>query len=134
MAKHYLLTRKSKGLSIKDLARMSDEEAFELFRKIRWAKNDGNPVCPKCGNTKRNYFYSDRKQFRCGSKGCRHTYSVTSGTIFQTEKTDIQTCLMTILLSTQKQRLLSALQDCEKPSSSKYAKYTRQALGKERGE
>lgn len=110
MAKHYLLTRKSKGLSIKDLAQMGDEEAFDLFKQIRWRNNNGNPICPKCGNTERSYFYSDRKQFRCGSKGCRHTYSVTSGTIFHSRKLDLQTYLMALLIFVQAKKSLSALQ------------------------
>ena len=31
---------------------MSDEEAETMFRKVRWADTDGEPVCPKCGNKK----------------------------------------------------------------------------------
>jgi hypothetical protein len=41
--------RKDAHVSVR--ARMSDEQAETVFRKIRWASNNGDPFCPKCGCT-----------------------------------------------------------------------------------
>lgn len=30
------------------VARMSEEEAYELFCALRWPDSDGKPVCPRC--------------------------------------------------------------------------------------
>jgi hypothetical protein len=51
MAQHFLLTSSAKTLTLASVARMSDEEAETVFRKIRWASNNGDPFCPKCGCT-----------------------------------------------------------------------------------
>jgi hypothetical protein len=57
---------------------MSDGEARAAFQRIRWADNDGEPFCPKCGCLK-VYAYQTRALWRC--QACRHQFSVTSGTI-----------------------------------------------------
>jgi hypothetical protein len=51
MSQHFLLSSRAKTLTLASVARMSDEEAEIGFRKIRWASNNGNPFCPKCGCT-----------------------------------------------------------------------------------
>src|SRR5947209_11798346 len=51
MSQHFLPSSRAKTLTLASVARMSDEEAEAVFRKIRWANNDGNPFCPKCGCT-----------------------------------------------------------------------------------
>ena len=51
MPQHFLLSKEAKTLTLASVARMSDEEAEAIFRKIRWASNGGNPFCPKCGCT-----------------------------------------------------------------------------------
>jgi hypothetical protein len=28
---------------------LSDEEAYQTFKLVRWAATDGAPVCPRCG-------------------------------------------------------------------------------------
>ena len=43
MPQHFLLTSAARTLSLASVARMSDEEAEAVFRKIRWASNGGEP-------------------------------------------------------------------------------------------
>ena len=49
MAQHFLLSAKARTLSVVQVARMSEDEARSLFRAIRWADTEGDPVCPRCG-------------------------------------------------------------------------------------
>ena len=46
---------------------MSDEQARATFATIRWADNDGQPYCGKCGCAE-VYSYASRPIFKC--KGC----------------------------------------------------------------
>jgi len=48
MAQHFLLSAKARTLSLAQVMRMSEGEAFEAFKAIRWAETDGKPVCPRC--------------------------------------------------------------------------------------
>jgi hypothetical protein len=49
MAQHFLLSTKARTLSLAKVMRLSDDDAFEAFKAIRWASTEGDPVCPKCG-------------------------------------------------------------------------------------
>lgn len=69
MAQHFLLSAAARTLSLASVARMSDEEAFEAFRLVRWSETQGKPVCPRCGGLDA-YAYKTRKLFRC--KQCTH--------------------------------------------------------------
>lgn len=33
-------------MSITKVARLSDDAAFDMFKEMRWADNDGEAVCP----------------------------------------------------------------------------------------
>ena len=50
MAQHFLLSRQAKSLTLASVFRMTDTMAETMMKRIRWADNDGNPVCPKCGS------------------------------------------------------------------------------------
>ena len=47
MSQRFLLTAAARTLSLREVFALSDEQAFALFRQIRWG--DGPPVCPECG-------------------------------------------------------------------------------------
>jgi len=88
-----------------EIARLSDDEAYDLFKQSRWT--DGNPVCPHCG-CEHNYHIKTRKQWRC--KACKHTFSVTSGTIFANHKMPLQNYLLAIALYSNCAKGMIALQ------------------------
>ena len=67
---------------------MSDEEAHEAFKCIRWSDNDGTPYCPRCGGVAPFMPTRPRKLWKC--KGCTHQFSVTSGTIFASRKLPVR--------------------------------------------
>src|SRR5580704_11325742 len=98
MSQHFLLSSRAKTLTLASVARMSDEEAETIFRKIRWASNGGHPFCPKCGCT---IVYDCRRangtaRWRC--KACRHSFSITSGTLFHSRKMPLKAYLLAIAI------------------------------------
>ena len=107
MAQHFLLSAKARTLSVVKVARMTEEEARAMFRAIRWADTDGDPVCPQCGCFA-VYEYKARPIFKC--KGCGHQFSVTSGTIFASRKLPVRDYLLAIALFVNGAKGMSALQ------------------------
>lgn len=104
---HFLLSAKARSLSIKRLHAMSDDEAFQLFRELRWGKAE-EIACPCCGAIDRHWFIKTRRQWRC--KACAHTFSVTSGTIFAFHKLPLKDYLIAIAIFTNAAKGISALQ------------------------
>ena len=107
MAQHFLLSAKARTLSVVQVARMSEDEARSLFRSIRWADTDGEPVCPRCGCFAVNE-YKSRPIFKC--KGCGHQFSITSGTIFASRKMPVRDILLAIAMFVNGAKGMSALQ------------------------
>lgn len=107
MAQHFLLSSKAKTLSLSSVFRMSDDEAFETFKALRWVDTGGEPVCPKC-ECATCYTYAARRIFKC--KACGSQFSVTSGTIFASRKLAIRDYLAAIAIFTNGAKGISALQ------------------------
>jgi transposase-like protein len=107
MAQHFLLSSKARTLSLAKVLRLSDDEAYLAFKALRWAENDGEPVCPKCGCVD-HYNLPRRKMWRC--KGCGWQFSVTSGTIFASRKLAIRDILAAIAIFVNGAKGHSALQ------------------------
>lgn len=107
MAQHFLLSAKARSLSLATVARMSDEEAHNAFRLIRWHETKGAPVCGRCGSLD-SYAYKTRKLYRC--KSCSHQFSITSGTIFAGRKLPVRDYLLAIAIFVNSAKGHSALQ------------------------
>jgi len=104
---HFLLSAEARTLSVRKVFEMSDDEAFAVFREVRWGKS-GEVVCPVCGVIGKHYFKATRKQWQC--KDCKHTFSVTSGTIFAFHKLPLTVYLGAIAIFTNAVKGISALQ------------------------
>lgn len=109
MAQHFLLSAAARSLSLAKVLRMSDVEAEKMFAAIRWADNDGKPVCPHCGSW---IVYECRRpngalRFRC--KACRGDFSLTSGTLFAFHKLPLRTYLAAIVIFCNEVKGKSAL-------------------------
>ena len=81
MSQHFLLTAAARTVSLKQVLRMGEAEAWTLFRAIRWPDTDGAPVCPHCDcpacwSCPRP---GGAPRFRCSA--CRRDFSPTSGTL-----------------------------------------------------
>ena len=130
---HFLLSAKARSLSLAKVARLSDEEAYQTFKLVRWAATDGQPVCPRC-ECAAVYNYTTRKLFKC--KACSHQFSVTSGTIFASRKLPIRDYLLAIAIFVNGAKGHSALQmsrdlDCQYKSAYVMCHKIREALGAE---
>lgn len=133
MAQHFLLSKAARTLSLAKVMRMSDEEAFEAFKAVRWADNEGEAYCPKCGGV-RVYDLSDNRRFKCAA--CLHKFSVTSGTIFASRKMSLRDLLAAIAIFVNGAKGISALQlsrdlDCQYKTAFVLAHKLREALGAE---
>jgi len=104
---HFLLSAKSRSLSLKKIYKMGEQAAYDLFRQIRWPETDGEAVCPQCGSTE-SYDIKTRRKFEC--KGCKHHFSVTSGTILHSRKLDFVDLLAGICLFVTGSKGMSAVQ------------------------
>jgi transposase-like protein len=133
MAQHFLLTSAARTLSLSRVARMSDEEAHEAFKAIRWSDNEGQPYCPRCGCAEVNA-YACRPLWKC--KGCLYQFSVTAGTIFAGRKLPIRDILLAIAIFVNGAKGHSALQlsrdlDCQYKTAFVLAHKLREALSAE---
>jgi len=63
MSQYFLLTAEMRSLSVREVFALSDEEAFDLFRELRWGKGD-EVVCPECGVVEQHWFLPSRRQWR----------------------------------------------------------------------
>ena len=104
---HFLLSAKGRNLSLKKVYKMGEQGAYDLFRSIRWPETNGEAVCPQCGCTE-SYDIKTRRKFEC--KGCKHQYSVTSGTIFHSRKLDFVDLLAGICLFVTGSKGMSSVQ------------------------
>jgi transposase-like protein len=107
MTQHFLLSATARSLSLASVARMSDEEAREAFKAIRWSDNKGAPFCPKCGCAT-VHAYKCRPLWKC--KSCGHQFSLTSGTIFASRKLPVRDYLLAIAIFVNGAKGHSALQ------------------------
>lgn len=107
MAQHFLLSAAARTLSLKAVFRMGEDQAYDTFRKLRWADTDGEAVCPRCGCVE-SYDIPTRRKFKC--VGCHHQFSVTSGTIFASRKLSFTDLLAAIVIFVNGAKGVSALQ------------------------
>ena len=95
MPQHFLLSSKARTLSLAKVLRLSDDEAFDAFKALRWADTEGRPYCGKCGCTDL-YTITTRRLWKC--KACGGQFSVTSGTIFASRKLTLRDILAAIAI------------------------------------
>lgn len=129
---HFLLSAKARTLSLSVVARMSEEEAHDVFRKIRWHDTNGTPYCPRC-RCAAIYAYT-KPLWKC--KGCGYKFSVTSQTIFASHKMAIRDILLAIAIFCNGAKGVSMLQlsrdlNCQYKTAFVLAHKLREALGAE---
>jgi hypothetical protein len=102
VAQHFLLSAAARTLSLSAVARMS-----ATFQRIRWSDNAGEPYCPECGCLQVTALRTRPVWKR---SGCKHQFSVTSGTIFADRKRPIRDYLLAIAIFANGAKGHSALQ------------------------
>ena len=131
MSQHFLLSAQARTLSLVKVMRLSDDEAFDTFKKVRWAETGGEAVCPRCGGVE-SYEYTARRIFKC--KACQRQFSVTTGTIFANRKMALRDLLAAIAIFVNGAKGVSALQlsrdlDCQYKTAFVLAHKLREAMG-----
>ena len=104
---HFLLSAKSRSLSLKAIYKAGEAAAYKTFCELRWPETDGEAVCPRCGCLD-SYKITTRRKFKC--KACHHQYSVTSGTILHARKLDFVDLLAAVCLFVTGSKGMSAVQ------------------------
>lgn len=94
---HFLLTARAVTLTEKQVARMSEAEAYNAYKTLRFRENGGEPICPHddCKH-RRCYTLTTARQSRRAREGfvqplykcaaCRRQFTVTSKRIFASRK------------------------------------------------
>lgn len=109
MAKqHHLLSSKSRTVSLKQIFRLSENEAFKLLKANRWGNPDDirDVCCPHCGIRHHAYFLESRKRWCC--KYCKRHFYITTNTAFAFRKLELVDILAAILLFTNSVKGISA--------------------------
>ena len=132
MASHFLLSAAARTLKLKDIYRMSDDEAFQAFAAIRFAETGGEAFCPDCGCCD-PYFIATRRKWKC--RACGKQFSATSGTIFASRKMAFVDLLAAICIFVNAAKGISALQlsrdlDCQYKTAFVLAHKLREAMAK----
>lgn len=94
MAIQFPQSAAARNLSLWDIAKLTDDQAWSTFRDIRWGKGE-QPVCPDCLQRDNHYFIKTRRQWTC--KHCSHRFSVTSSTALGYHKLSFKEIMMVIL-------------------------------------
>ena len=109
MAQHYLLSSKSKNINLKDILRLTEEDAFHLLKTHRWGNSDNirDVCCPHCSIRHEAYFLSSRKRWCC--KHCKRHFYITTNTAFAFHKVDLVDILAVILMMVNSSKGISAI-------------------------
>lgn len=109
MAQHYLLSSKSKNLNLKQIFRLSEDEAFQLLKTNRWGNSNDitDVVCPHCGIRHNAYFLQSRKRWCC--KHCQRHFYITTNTAFAFHKLSFVDILVATLLFANEVKGISAI-------------------------
>lgn len=97
MAGHFLLSPAARDFPLEKIDKMSDEKVHAFFAETRWGQGN-TQVCPMCGTVENHYWLRTRRQWRCKSKGCAYTFSVTTSTKFADHKLPLRTILKAIVI------------------------------------
>jgi transposase-like protein len=88
--------------------RMSDDEARDTFKRIRWEATGGEPFCQHCGCLTVYTLAETPPRWKCS--GCRRKFSLTSQTLFHSRKLPVRDYLAIIALFVNGVKGTSALQ------------------------
>jgi transposase-like protein len=108
MSQHFLLSTAARSLSLAQIMRMTDDDARDTFKRIRWFANAGQPFCPHCGCLTVYTLAETPPRWKCS--GCRRKFSLTSGTLFHSRKLSVRDYLAVIALFVNGVKGTSSLQ------------------------
>jgi len=95
---HFLLSPKARTLTLRQVFGMSEEDAYTMFKSLRWPETMGAPVCPACGGLDYWTLVEDCK-WKCKHAECRIQFTVTSRTILASRKMAYRDLLAAIAIT-----------------------------------
>ena len=95
-------------MSVKRITRLSDDDAFAEYLALRFADNDGKPICDRCGSGN-PYLISTRRKWKCSNKACQRHFSATTDTPFASRKLGYRDILIAIALFAKAPKGVSAI-------------------------
>ena len=98
----------ARTLSLTHIMRMTDDDARDTLKRIRWSSNGGEPLCPHCGCLTVYTLAESPPRWKCS--GCRRKFSLTSQTLFHSRKLPVRDYLTVIALFVNGVKGTSALQ------------------------
>ena len=107
MAQHFLLSRAARSRSLPVVLKYSDAEALREFALIRWG-SDTEQTCPHCAVCDSHRYVHLQRRWRC--RHCYKGFSVTSGTVLNSQKLPLQKVLGGMLIFANAVKGISALQ------------------------
>jgi transposase-like protein len=82
------MSREAVDLPLDDIYKMDEKASWEFFVETRFGGKD-TVRCPYCGSIGRHKFrLHDKRRWKC--HGCRSTFSVTTGTIFDRHRLSLR--------------------------------------------
>jgi len=106
MAKPFVSSMQRRDYSLIDIAKMSEQQAFEAWVRFRWGSLK-EQTCPECGCIDDHYYRKSRKQWRC--KACNRCFGVTTGTPFADHKLPFKKMLLGVFLYTSSVKGISCV-------------------------
>jgi transposase-like protein len=86
----------------------SETEARRYVEALRWPS--GERVCPHCGSIGSEYATKREGRYRCGAKGCRKDFTVTTGTVMEASHIKLNVWLMAFYMMAASKKGVSAHQ------------------------
>ena len=106
---HFLLTAAAVTITEQQVARLSEEEAYSIYKSIRFRRTNGQPECPHNGcEEKRCYTLHTARQasraregfvepiYKCSA--CRKQFTLTSGRKFKSHKRMFRDILYSLMV------------------------------------
>ncbi len=91
-----------------DAPHFRDEKAARQYVEgLRWPSGR---VCPKCGTVGGEYETKREGRYRCGSKGCRKDFTVTTGTVMESSHIRLTVWLVAFYMMASSKKGVSAHQ------------------------
>lgn len=78
MRQQYTLSAASRNLKVDRIWSLTEEQAYNIIKAVRFTATNGRPICPRCGDE--HIWTFKNGKFRCAT--CLKHFSVTSGTLW----------------------------------------------------
>lgn len=101
----------ARAIDIKEVHKVKDADAREIFRETRWADTDGEVTCPKCKAGCPWEMKWKLGAYKCRNPACDYRFTLTAKTCFHAHKLPLQRCLVVLGAAVENGMTASRLAD-----------------------